>query len=121
VLEVVKNGLCDLLANDRSMIDEMIDIRFISEQLEKGAYDWDRCFRLVKSITSIIKQKQNQDRIDETNILWEATNSMIMDGTDMPAAFCNALRFIFDRVNMMRVDNTNARLRYVEPAVRFHG
>ena len=40
---------------------------------------------------------------------------------DHPLVFCNALEFLLDRVNMMRIDAANARLRLIAPVVRDHG
>ena len=37
-------------------ISEAIDIEFISEQIEKKAYDWQACVRLVTGIFNIVKQ-----------------------------------------------------------------
>ena len=36
-------------------------------------------------------------------------------------AFCNALEFLLDRVNAMRIDAANARMRLIAPVIKDHG
>jgi len=43
------------------------------------------------------------------------------DSVDHPLVFCKALEFLLDRVNIMRVDAANARLRLISPVIRDHG
>jgi hypothetical protein len=38
-----------------------------------------------------------------------------------PRAFCKGLEFLLDRVNAMRIDAANARLRLIAPVLQDHG
>jgi hypothetical protein len=38
-----------------------------------------------------------------------------------PRAFCKGLEFLLDRVNAMRIDAANARLRLIAPVIQDHG
>ena len=40
---------------------------------------------------------------------------------DQPRAFCRALEFLLGRINAMRVDAANARLRRIAPVIKDHG
>ena len=40
---------------------------------------------------------------------------------DRPRIFCKALEFLLERVNAMRIDAANARLRLIAPVIKDHG
>jgi T-complex protein 11 len=43
------------------------------------------------------------------------------EAAEQPRAFCKALEFLLDRVNAMRIDAANARLRLIAPVIKDHG
>ena len=40
---------------------------------------------------------------------------------EQPRAFCDALEFLLERVNAIRIDAANARLRLIAPVIENHG
>jgi hypothetical protein len=81
--------------------------------------------QLIPGIIEIIKRVQCPRRDTETATLWAekkaAMDSASYAADNKPTAFCKALEFTFGRVNAMRMDAANARLRLIAPVVRDHG
>ena len=112
VLSEVRDGVSDLAGEAESAaIAEVVDVDFIKDQVELGAYDWMACKRLVGSVVGIIRRVQAPRRDSETQHKWlEVGASMLAaEIVDRPRVMCKALEFLLDRVNAMRIDAANSR------------
>jgi choline-glycine betaine transporter len=58
-LAEIRDGINDLAGSRCSgLINEAVDIAFISQQIQANSFDWGSCTKLMKSIMDIIKQVQ---------------------------------------------------------------
>eukprot|EP00291_Cryptomonas_curvata_P028949 CAMPEP_0172213412 /NCGR_PEP_ID=MMETSP1050-20130122/37578_1 /TAXON_ID=233186 /ORGANISM="Cryptomonas curvata, Strain CCAP979/52" /LENGTH=610 /DNA_ID=CAMNT_0012894241 /DNA_START=380 /DNA_END=2212 /DNA_ORIENTATION=+ len=125
VLAEIRDGIVDLAGSSEwsGRIGEAVDLGFIKEQAELGLYGWDCCMRLIGSILAVIQRVQAPRRDDETRARWRQVGQAMQEATgeDQPRAFCTALEFLLDRVNAMRIDAANARLRLIAPVIKDHG
>ena len=121
VLSEIHDGINQLEAG--SSISEVIDIDFIKQQLEHKAYNWNNCISLIKSIITIIIRFIALKRIEETKILWTKMETTMQkcEIVEQPSLLCKALEFLLARVNFMRIDAANARLRLISPVIKDHG
>ena len=124
VLSEIRDGVADI-AGGRAAADisEVIDLDFIKHQAEAGLYGWDSCRKLFACVVAVIQSVQLPKRDSETANKWRELNAE-MDGVDMegrPRALCHGLEFLLDRVNAMRIDAANSRLRLISPVVKDHG
>jgi hypothetical protein len=81
----------------------------------------------------VIQRSQAPKRDTETKAKWKVIDTAMqrasesegdqMDHADSskPRAFCDALEFLLDRLNAMRIDAANARLRVIAPVIQDHG
>ena len=55
--------------------------------------------------------------------MWEPLRESMESATasDQPRAFCKALEFLHERLNAMRIDAANARLRMIAPVLQRNG
>lgn len=111
VLTEIRDGIAELAGSRQSQaIREVIDIDFIKRQTELGVYDWISCQRLIGAVVDIIRRVQSPERDASTLERWNVVRSS-MTGSDIewPLVLCNALEFLLDRVNVLRIDAANAR------------
>ena len=112
VLAEIRDGISDLAGSrDTGNISEVVDLDFIKQQAEKGFYDWETSMRLIGSVLGVIQQVQAPKRDGETKLQFEqvAKSMKEADTAEQPRAFCKALEFLLNRVNVMRIDAANAR------------
>ena len=122
VLSEIRDGISDLAGSRESgSIAEAMDLDFIKDQSEKGLYGWDSCKNLIAAIVAVIQKVQAPRRDSETKEKWESVRKTMEETDDEPRAFCCALEFLLDRVNAMRIDAANARLRLIAPIIKDHG
>lgn len=126
VIIEIRDGLQDLMAGRGDMsISRIIDIDHIQQQVSAQAIAWSDCMHLVASIVGIIRRGQAPKRDDETQQKWVETGRLLLAADrqpeGQPRALCSALEFLLDRVNVMRIDAANARLRLISPVIRDHG
>ena len=62
-------------------------------------------------------------RDEESRTRWKPVHEAMESAAaeDQPSAFCKALEFLLERVNAMRIDAANARLRLIAPVINTHG
>ena len=132
LLGEIRDGITDVACCHRGDdVHQVIDIEFIKGQAEAGLYDWGDCRQLVCAIVSIIQRVQAPKRDKETQAKWEEVSKTLSDATlpacvrqanaNGPQALCKALEFLLNRVNAMRIDAANARLRLISPVIVDHG
>lgn len=119
VLCEIRDGIHDL-AGSRGNLDDVMDMDHIKYQTDHRLFTWNSCRQLVAAIVSIIQRVQSPKRDNETKAKWELI-AKSMDEEPGPRVFCKALEFLLDRVNAMRIDAANARLRLIAPVVTDHG
>jgi len=124
VLAEIKDGIADLAGHrEAGAICEAVDLDFIKKQAEMGLYGWNSCTALIVSIVEIIQRTQAPKRDGETRDRWlllQATFQVTAE-LERPRVFCKSLEFLLDRVNAMRIDAANARLRLIAPVIKDHG
>ena len=100
-----------------------MDLDFIRQQAEAGLYTWDSCRGLVGAVVQVIQRVQAAGRDEETRARWGLVEQGMREASaeGRPRALCVALEFLLDRVNAMRVDAANARLRLIAPVIKDHG
>ncbi len=127
VVAEIRDGLGDILGGkvDNVPIGDVIDIPSIEQQISAGAVTWDDSKGLVTVILRIIKRTQAPMRDEETTKKWLETARLMIAADDhpedQPHAMCKALEFLLGRLNIMRVDCANARLKLIAPVVQDHG
>jgi hypothetical protein len=146
VLAEIRDGISDLAGTVyQASIMETIDVDLIKQQCEAGAYGWESCTRLISGIVDVIQRTQAPKRDAETAAKWATHRASLLgaatkkttttkssenndDKNDdhknddpQPRILCNALEFLLDRVNAMRIDAANARLRLISPVIKDHG
>lgn len=112
VLAEIRSGINDLAGSRESgHLSEAVDLDFIKQQAEKGLFGWENCTRLIGSIVQVIQLVQAPKRDEETKLKWQDVTKAMMeaDVAEQPRSFCQALEFLLDRVNAMRIDAANAR------------
>ena len=122
VLGEIRDGVNELAGSRESgSISEAVDLDFIKQQAEAGLYGWDSFQSLVATIVAIILRVQAPKRDTETKAKWEDVRQLMETTDNQPRALCKALEFLLDRVNIMRIDAANARLRLIAPVIKDHG
>ena len=102
---------------------DAVDLEFIKQQAEAGLYEWASCCSLVASMVQAIELAQAPRRHDETRAKWAAVEEALRaaEAEEQPSSFCKALEFLLERLNTMRMDAANARLRLIAPVIQDHG
>lgn len=126
VLGELRDGIAEVAGGrEASAIRELIDVPFIEAQTQAGAFNWDSCTRLVAGVVASVQRIQRVSRDPETRAGWarlqDAMRAAAADASARPRVFCDALRFLLDRVGALRIDAANARLRLLAPVLRVHG
>ncbi len=126
VLREVRDGIVDLAGGrELAAIQELVDLPFIEEQTRRGVFAWDSCMTLVAGIVASISRIQAPARDADTRSAWalmrSAMQAAIVEVGTQPRVFCDALKFLLDRVNTLRIDAANARLRLISPVIVDHG
>ncbi len=122
VLGEIRDGIVDL-AGEGESIDEVVDVDFIRTRAEAGNYGFSDAARLFGDVVRIILRVQAPTRDAETRGEWSALENKIAAVTLDSAArvTCDGLEFLLERVNAMRIDAANSRLRLIAPVIREHG
>lgn len=126
VLGEIRDGINDLAGSRESgSITEAVDLGFIREQAEAGLYGWGSCMGLIAAIVKVVQKVQAPKRDEETKAKWTEVGAQMQaadaDAQARPRSLCKALEFLLDRVNAMRIDAANARLRLIAPVIKDHG
>ena len=126
LLKDIRDGISDLTGGaEKENIHEIIDVDFIKTRADNGAfYSWSESRNLIYSVAQIIRRVQYPSRDEDTSKLFKEVKEVMescSSEAEYSTAFCKGLKFLFDRINIMRVDAANARLRLVSPIVRDQG
>ncbi len=111
VLREIKDSICEIAGGrEKAAAEELLDIDFIKHQLESNVFSLEDCKRLFISVVDIIRRIQTPKRDADLNEKWKRlSGDMIVHGVDQPKAFSSALRFVFERANILRIDAANTR------------
>ena len=124
VLAEIRDGINELAGSRESgSISEAVDLDFIKQQAEAGLYGWGSCRSLIAAIVAVIQRVQAPKRDEETKAKWREVGQAMDEAAaeEQPRALCKGLEFLLDRVNAMRIDAANARLRLIAPVIKDHG
>ena len=121
VIEEVRSSLCEL----GGVWPMEIDTVQLQTRAEQRAMTWEDFVAVVRSILEAIRRAQSQARVDDTNARWAVVRGSLEAAAnleaDQPRAFCTALEFLLNRINILRIDTANARLRFIAPVIADHG
>jgi hypothetical protein len=123
VLEEVRTGLLELAAAESPAIAEALDMVSIKERSDKGLYMWDDTRSLMAAVTKVIKRVQSPARDQETAGRFASIDNTMLECIpyERPVVLCRGMEFLLERVNAMRIDAANSRLRMIGPVIRDHG
>ena len=124
VLIEVRDGIKDLAGeSEAGNINEVIDAEHIKERVEAGNYTFVDAASMFRSIVGIIQRIQSPRRDTETKERWKELEEKIATATVENGAevTCKVLEFLLGRVNALRIDAANARLRLIAPVIKDHG
>jgi hypothetical protein len=124
VLTEIRDGIAELAGTrEEGSINEIIDIEFIKTRAEAGNYSFADATSMVRGVVGVILRVQAPRRDDETKEKWAAIEAKVNAATHETVArvMCECLEFLLERVNAMRIDAANARLRLIAPVIRDHG
>lgn len=123
VLKEIRDGTVEL-CNKKHLQErtfEVLDIAFIDSQLQKNSFSWESCIMLVHATFKIFMQveesKYNEKTIEQATQLVARMKSNPND----PEVFTEALDEMLKKVNDIRVQLANQRLRLIAPVVAAHG
>ena len=114
-LKEISEGIVELTPEQsplRLSVQEIIDIDHIKQQLEQEAIRYEQLHDFIGSIVNILTQVGDDARRNETRAQWVSVISggiLYAQPSDQPKALCDAIRFLLNRVNTMRIDAANAR------------
>ena len=118
----VRNGLIEVAPpHVAAQAAEILDMDLIQQQVDAGLCTWDSCQAVIENVVSLIKRAQSPHRDAETTAKWNVLRVAMADADDKAEVFCSELDFLLNRVNALRIDAANARLRLISPVVRSHG
>jgi hypothetical protein len=118
VLDEVRGGLVELY---REPITEAIDMDLIKKRTQCNDLPWVDAFRIIESVTVIIKRAQLPKRDAETAQRFAVLHASMQGCTDCETVFCQGLEFLLERVSTMRIDAANHRLRLIAPVISENG
>jgi hypothetical protein len=126
VLAEIRDGINDLTGGrEDSLLQEAVDLDFLKQQAEAGLFGWINCTQLVHVLHQAVQRIQAAKRDEETKAKFAVVDQLLCDATssteNQPLAFCKALEYLLDRVNAMRIDAANSRLRLISPVIKDHG
>jgi T-complex protein 11 len=143
VLDEIRDGIHDLASGGGVWkgfegINDVIDIKFIQDQIENKAFEWTACVKLVEDVVSILGQLCHSDKgatkrkFDEEpayihshmsswGFLQNEMKDAADDGTKQPGVFCSALQFLLDYTKAVRIEVANSRLRLIAPVIKDNG
>lgn len=121
VLAEIRDGVKDV-TDQATPIMEVVNLDHIWEQADAGRFSWSRRCKLISSIMAIIMQVLPPHRCEETRTMWvQIEQSLQAPAEEQPQVFCKALEFLLSRVNLLRIDTLNARIRVIAPVIKDHG
>lgn len=123
VIGEVRDGIIDLVPSRSKELKEMIDTSYWREQSELKNLDWTSCISLIKGILYIIIEIAEPFRKEEIKTSIKNLEQEMIDSKpeQHPESFCKALEYVLSRVNIMRVDAANSRLRRIQHVINNHG
>jgi hypothetical protein len=125
-LAEIRDGIVDLTGNrEMQALGEAVDLDFIKQQAEAGLFAWVSCVHMVHALHQAVQRNQAAKRDEETRAKFAEVEALMADAStspeDQPRAFCKALEYLLGRVNAMRIDAANNRLRLISPVIKDHG
>lgn len=82
---------------------------------------WEAVAGALRSLMLNVKLVQSPGREVETANLWAEHDVALGSAEDKPRAICKAAEFVLGRVNTLRVDAANARIRLIAPVIKDFG
>lgn len=111
VLKDIHEGICEVRKEESDLISEIIDIKFITQQVSVGAYTWENSKRLVLAVVDIVKRIQAPARVAAMQTKWGVLKQImeVTPDSEGPVALVKALEFLSWCMRTLRIDEANAR------------
>jgi T-complex protein 11 len=120
VINEIRDGLVDLCGDDvKPRVQQACNTSDILERFEQGKFSHSDWVALFAAAFKLIMDVQAPKRDAETRELYVDVLKALE--SPAPEAITKALEFFLNRVNIMRVDAANQRLRLIEPVIKQHG
>ena len=122
VLTEIRDGFVDLGGGERALA--VVPMDEIRAAASRGALDWGECVSLVSGAHDMVCRLQASSREGETAAMWPPVDAGMRLGGDLHQrmrSFCGGLEYLLDRVNAMRIDVANAKIRELAPSIRADG
>ena len=120
VLEEIRVGLGEV-TRQVDEVSKCIDMGVIHFRSNSGVFSIAEGYKLIESVVAIIERMQLQRREAETAQRFAVLSSEMRQTPGCPSVFCKGLEFLLERLNIMRIDAANSRLRAISPVIRDHG
>ena len=127
VIAELRGGLLEVATiEDARAVAETLDMSFITAQVDLGVMEWTAIKQLVGAVVGLALRAQSPARQAETTAMWASVGGSMLaadppNTAAQPAALCAGLEFLLERINAMRIDSANTRLRLMSPVIKSHG
>lgn len=129
VLGEIHDGIADLSNNLARKfpltVSNIINIPAIQQAVDSNSLEWADCTAMLKQLSEMLRRMQAPKRDKGHVQKWVSHyTSLRTADTDVgarPRVFCNALQFILNYVNLIRIDAANTRLKLIAPVIYVHG
>ena len=104
-LRHIRDGIVEVApASDAMAIAPILDLDVIQQRAVQGDYSWGDCARLISSVAAVMKRGEFQG-----------------DFVNPEDDLCRGIEFLLGKVQEMRIDAVNARLRVLAPVLVDNG
>jgi hypothetical protein len=91
-----------------AVAQELIDIDFIRQQMERGVFGWEEWRALVARVYGVLKNVQSAERAVKSNAEWLRVSEEV-EAQGPARKFCSAFRFLRLQSFLLQIDDSNAR------------
>lgn len=123
VLQEVRDGTAELCTQRhvQEKIFEVLDISFIETQLENNTFGWDSCIMMVQATFKVFMQVEEKDFNEKTIEIGTELVAKMKGKPNDPEVFTETLEAMLQKLNEIRVQSANKRLRAIAHVVLLHG
>lgn len=122
-------------ARDGRVILQVLDLPFIIQVVQNGAFTWETCQQLVANVERIFTDLDARfkksllrvgEKVREPDSKWAGVKAAMEaaagEPAEQPVAFCAALEYlVHSRLSDLRFDAANLRMSKAKPALPIHG
>lgn len=123
VLKEIRDGTAELCTQGHLLqkVSEVLDICFISTQLENNSFGWESCTLMVQATFKIFAEVEENKYNEKTMEMASRLLVQMNSNPNKPQVFSEALEAMLNKLNDIRVQSANQRLRLIAPVITAHG